>query len=75
MKSSGPPSYFIKRESWGWTDFLMNPMVRTGNTKYNYAKDPNTAAHQNTKTIEEKYAFFLCSSERIVFLDFTCLQM
>nr|XP_009930122.1 PREDICTED: ER membrane protein complex subunit 7 [Opisthocomus hoazin] len=27
MKSSGPPSYFIKRESWGWTDFLMNPMV------------------------------------------------
>ncbi|KAJ6667263.1 hypothetical protein lerEdw1_017241 [Lerista edwardsae] len=29
MKSSGPPSYFIKRESWGWTDFLMNPMVCT----------------------------------------------
>ncbi|XP_028933245.2 ER membrane protein complex subunit 7 [Ornithorhynchus anatinus] len=27
MKSSGPPSYFLKRESWGWTDFLMNPMV------------------------------------------------
>ncbi|XP_078515468.1 endoplasmic reticulum membrane protein complex subunit 7 [Lissotriton helveticus] len=27
MKSSGPPSYFIKRESWGWSDFLMNPMV------------------------------------------------
>ncbi|XP_073495244.1 endoplasmic reticulum membrane protein complex subunit 7 [Phyllobates terribilis] len=27
MKSSGPPSYFIKRETWGWTDFLMNPMV------------------------------------------------
>ncbi|XP_023370016.1 ER membrane protein complex subunit 7 [Otolemur garnettii] len=27
MKSTGPPSYFIKRESWGWTDFLMNPMV------------------------------------------------
>lgn len=75
MKSSGPPSYFIKRESWGWTDFLMNPMVCTGNTKYNYAKDPNTAVYQNTKTIEEKYAFFLCSSERIVFLDFTGLQM
>ncbi|KAJ1102630.1 hypothetical protein NDU88_000079 [Pleurodeles waltl] len=27
MKSSGPQSYFIKRETWGWTDFLMNPMV------------------------------------------------
>ncbi|XP_018425787.1 PREDICTED: ER membrane protein complex subunit 7 isoform X1 [Nanorana parkeri] len=27
MKSSGAPSYFIKRETWGWTDFLMNPMV------------------------------------------------
>lgn len=33
MKSSGPPSYFIKRESWGWTDFLMNPMVCTGDTQ------------------------------------------
>ncbi|XP_043930095.1 ER membrane protein complex subunit 7 [Protopterus annectens] len=27
MRSSGPPSYFLKRETWGWTDFLMNPMV------------------------------------------------
>ncbi|KAJ8399089.1 hypothetical protein AAFF_G00414680 [Aldrovandia affinis] len=27
MRSSGPHSYFIKRETWGWTDFLMNPMV------------------------------------------------
>ncbi|XP_053553664.1 ER membrane protein complex subunit 7 [Bombina bombina] len=27
LKSNGPPSYFIKRETWGWTDFLMNPMV------------------------------------------------
>ncbi|XP_041121487.1 ER membrane protein complex subunit 7-like [Polyodon spathula] len=27
MRSSGPPNYFIKRETWGWTDFLMNPMV------------------------------------------------
>ncbi|KPP63604.1 ER membrane protein complex subunit 7-like [Scleropages formosus] len=27
MKSSGPHSYFLKRETWGWTDFLMNPMV------------------------------------------------
>ncbi|XP_078263252.1 endoplasmic reticulum membrane protein complex subunit 7 [Rhinoraja longicauda] len=27
IKSSGPPPYFMKRETWGWTDFLMNPMV------------------------------------------------
>ncbi|KAL4656456.1 ER membrane protein complex subunit 7 [Arapaima gigas] len=27
MKSTGPHSYFLKRETWGWTDFLMNPMV------------------------------------------------
>ncbi|XP_048455707.1 ER membrane protein complex subunit 7 isoform X1 [Rhincodon typus] len=26
IKSSGPPPYFLKRETWGWTDFLMNPM-------------------------------------------------
>ncbi|KAG7508088.1 ER membrane protein complex subunit 7 [Solea senegalensis] len=27
IKASGPHSYFMKRETWGWTDFLMNPMV------------------------------------------------
>ncbi|XP_036398536.1 ER membrane protein complex subunit 7-like [Megalops cyprinoides] len=27
MRSNGPHSYFMKRETWGWTDFLMNPMV------------------------------------------------
>ncbi|KAJ8341464.1 hypothetical protein SKAU_G00337550 [Synaphobranchus kaupii] len=27
MRSSGPHSYFIKRDTWVWTDFLMNPMV------------------------------------------------
>lgn len=27
MRSSGPHLYFVKRETWGWTDFLMNPMV------------------------------------------------
>ncbi|CAG03528.1 unnamed protein product [Tetraodon nigroviridis] len=27
MKSSGPHRYFMNRETWGWTDFLMNPMV------------------------------------------------
>lgn len=27
MRASGPHSYFLKRETWGWTDFLMNPMV------------------------------------------------
>ncbi|XP_017581273.1 ER membrane protein complex subunit 7 [Pygocentrus nattereri] len=27
MRSSGPHTYFMKRETWGWTDFLMNPMV------------------------------------------------
>ncbi|XP_043541787.1 ER membrane protein complex subunit 7 isoform X1 [Chiloscyllium plagiosum] len=27
IKSTGPPPYFLKRETWGWTDFLMNPMV------------------------------------------------
>ncbi|XP_060772110.1 ER membrane protein complex subunit 7 [Neoarius graeffei] len=27
MRASGPHSYFMKRETWGWTDFLMNPMV------------------------------------------------
>lgn len=28
IRASGPHSYFIKRETWGWTDFLMNPMVK-----------------------------------------------
>ncbi|XP_028858058.1 endoplasmic reticulum membrane protein complex subunit 7 [Denticeps clupeoides] len=27
MRSPGPHSYFMKRETWGWSDFLMNPMV------------------------------------------------
>ncbi|XP_061602245.1 ER membrane protein complex subunit 7 [Cololabis saira] len=27
IRSSGPNTYFMKRETWGWTDFLMNPMV------------------------------------------------
>uniref|UniRef100_A0A672SA92 Endoplasmic reticulum membrane protein complex subunit 7 n=1 Tax=Sinocyclocheilus grahami TaxID=75366 RepID=A0A672SA92_SINGR len=27
IRSSGPHTYFMKRETWGWTDFLMNPMV------------------------------------------------
>ncbi|XP_062267371.1 ER membrane protein complex subunit 7 [Platichthys flesus] len=27
IRASGPHSYFMKRETWGWTDFLMNPMV------------------------------------------------
>lgn len=27
IKSSGPHRYFMNRETWGWTDFLMNPMV------------------------------------------------
>ncbi|XP_010892497.1 ER membrane protein complex subunit 7 isoform X1 [Esox lucius] len=27
LRSSGPHTYFMKRETWGWTDFLMNPMV------------------------------------------------
>ncbi|XP_041927621.1 ER membrane protein complex subunit 7-like isoform X4 [Alosa alosa] len=27
MRSIGPHSYFVKRETWGWSDFLMNPMV------------------------------------------------
>lgn len=27
IRSNGPHSYFMKRETWGWTDFLMNPMV------------------------------------------------
>ncbi|XP_030627562.1 endoplasmic reticulum membrane protein complex subunit 7 [Chanos chanos] len=27
MRSSGRHIYFLKRETWGWTDFLMNPMV------------------------------------------------
>lgn len=27
MRASGSHSYFMKRETWGWTDFLMNPMV------------------------------------------------
>uniref|UniRef100_A0A4W3HSS6 Endoplasmic reticulum membrane protein complex subunit 7 n=1 Tax=Callorhinchus milii TaxID=7868 RepID=A0A4W3HSS6_CALMI len=27
IKSAGPPPYFMKRETWGWSDFLMNPMV------------------------------------------------
>lgn len=28
IRASGPHSYFMKRETWGWTDFLMNPMVK-----------------------------------------------
>lgn len=28
IRASGPQSYFMKRETWGWTDFLMNPMVK-----------------------------------------------
>lgn len=28
IRSTGPHSYFMKRETWGWTDFLMNPMVK-----------------------------------------------
>lgn len=28
MRSAGPHNYFLKRETWGWTDFLMNPMVK-----------------------------------------------
>ncbi len=31
IRSSGPHTYFMKRETWGWTDFLMNPMVRSYN--------------------------------------------
>lgn len=27
MRYAGLHSYFIKRETWGWSDFLMNPMV------------------------------------------------
>ncbi|XP_068609760.1 endoplasmic reticulum membrane protein complex subunit 7 [Brachionichthys hirsutus] len=27
VRASGLHSYFMKRETWGWTDFLMNPMV------------------------------------------------
>ncbi|XP_063080117.1 ER membrane protein complex subunit 7-like [Engraulis encrasicolus] len=27
MRAIGLQSYFIKRETWGWSDFLMNPMV------------------------------------------------
>lgn len=27
MRSVGLHSYFIPRETWGWSDFLMNPMV------------------------------------------------
>lgn len=27
MRSAGPQEYFMKRETWVWTDFLMNPMV------------------------------------------------
>lgn len=29
IRASGAHSYFMKRETWGWTDFLMNPMVKT----------------------------------------------
>lgn len=28
VRANGPHSYFMKRETWGWTDFLMNPMVK-----------------------------------------------
>ncbi|XP_072546607.1 endoplasmic reticulum membrane protein complex subunit 7-like [Salminus brasiliensis] len=27
MRCTGLHSYFIERETWGWSDFLMNPMV------------------------------------------------
>lgn len=27
IRAAGAHSYFMKRETWGWTDFLMNPMV------------------------------------------------
>ncbi|KAJ3606337.1 hypothetical protein NHX12_025858 [Muraenolepis orangiensis] len=27
IRSPGPNIYFTKRETWGWSDFLMNPMV------------------------------------------------
>ncbi|NP_001020686.1 endoplasmic reticulum membrane protein complex subunit 7 precursor [Danio rerio] len=27
IRAGGPHTYFMKRETWGWTDFLMNPMV------------------------------------------------
>ncbi|KAF3850101.1 hypothetical protein F7725_019820 [Dissostichus mawsoni] len=27
IRANGPQTYFMKRETWGWTDFLMNPMV------------------------------------------------
>lgn len=27
IRSPGSHTYFMKRETWGWTDFLMNPMV------------------------------------------------
>ncbi|XP_062406393.1 ER membrane protein complex subunit 7 [Sardina pilchardus] len=27
VRSPGPQTYFMKRETWGWSDFLMNPMV------------------------------------------------
>ncbi|XP_056620514.1 ER membrane protein complex subunit 7 [Triplophysa dalaica] len=27
IRANGPHTYFMKRETWGWTDFLMNPMV------------------------------------------------
>ncbi|XP_030636882.1 ER membrane protein complex subunit 7-like [Chanos chanos] len=27
MRSTGKHAYFVRRESWGWTDFLMNPVV------------------------------------------------
>lgn len=29
VRSPGPQTYFMKRETWGWSDFLMNPMVRS----------------------------------------------
>uniref|UniRef100_A0A3Q1C352 Endoplasmic reticulum membrane protein complex subunit 7 n=1 Tax=Amphiprion ocellaris TaxID=80972 RepID=A0A3Q1C352_AMPOC len=33
IRASGPHSYFMKRETWGWTDFLMNPMKDVYSTK------------------------------------------
>ncbi|KAM9466248.1 ER membrane protein complex subunit 7-like [Clarias gariepinus] len=27
MRCTGQHSYFIKRDTWGWSDFFMNPMV------------------------------------------------
>lgn len=41
IKSSGPHRYFMNRETWGWTDFLMNPMVNM-KAKLNVLNEYNT---------------------------------